>query len=64
MRKTCLNTVYDLAKKDKQDGIYQSKIVETLDSSKVKITRIIDKLEQKELIERKRRGMTNIVVLR
>ena len=33
--------------KDKQDGIYQSKIVETLDSSKVKITRILDKLEQK-----------------
>jgi len=50
--------------KDKEEGIYQSEIVESLGLSKVKVTRILDKLEQKKLIERKRRGMTNIVVLR
>ncbi len=45
------------------DGsIYQSDIVKETEWSKVKVTRILDKLEQKGLIERKRRGMTNLVV--
>ena len=30
--------------------------------SKVKITRILDKLEASGLVERKRRGMTNVVM--
>jgi uncharacterized membrane protein len=44
--------------------LFQSKIVEYTGQSKVKITRILDKLESKGIIERKRRGMTNIVFLK
>ena len=55
--------VFHLIKENEQ-GVYQSKIVEELNLSKVKVTRILDKLEQRELIERKRRGMTNIVILK
>ena len=47
-----------------EGSIFQSKIVEDTGLSKVKITRIIDRLEGKGLIERKRRGMTNIVILK
>ncbi|HME87142.1 MAG TPA: MarR family transcriptional regulator [Candidatus Nanoarchaeia archaeon] len=45
-------------------SIYQSALVEKTGFSKVHVTRILDKLEGKQLIERKRRGMTNIVLLR
>jgi uncharacterized membrane protein len=49
----------------KSDGtIFQSKLVEDTGLSKVKITRILDRLEGKEIIDRKRRGMTNIVILK
>jgi len=49
----------------KSDGSkYQSDIMKDLDFSKVKVTRVLDKLETKGIVERKRRGMTNIVVLR
>ena len=49
----------------KQDGmIFQSEIVEKLGVSKVKVTRILDKLEGHGLIERRRRGMTNAVILK
>jgi uncharacterized membrane protein len=44
--------------------IFQSDLVEKTEMSKVKITRILDRLEGKGLIERKRRGMTNVVILR
>jgi len=48
----------------KENGaIFQKTLMERLDCGKVKITRILDKLESRELIERKRRGMNNIVVL-
>jgi uncharacterized membrane protein len=43
---------------------FQSDIVKGLGYSKVKITRILDKMEQHGLIERKRRGMANLVVLK
>ncbi len=47
------------------DGsILQAELVEKTNYSKVKITRILDKLEAKGVIERKRRGMTNLVVLK
>jgi uncharacterized membrane protein len=47
------------------DGsIFQSQLVEDTEHSKVKITRILDRLEGKGLIERKRRGMTNVVILK
>ncbi len=49
-----------------QDGsVYQSEIVKQTGLTKVKVTRLLDKLEHNDqIIERKRRGMTNIVVLK
>jgi len=49
---------------DSQGTIYQSSLVDNINYTKVKVTRILDKLEGKNLIERKRRGMTNIVILK
>jgi hypothetical protein len=47
------------------DGsIYQSDLTKELNLTKVKVTRLLDRLEGKGLIERKRRGMTNVVVLK
>jgi uncharacterized membrane protein len=49
----------------KENGaIFQSTLMETLGIGKVGITRLLDKLEAKQLIERKRRGMNNIIVLK
>jgi len=47
-----------------QGAIFQSKLVETTGFNKVKVTRVLDKLEGKNLIERKRRGMSNVVILK
>ena len=49
---------------ESQGTIFQSDLVEKTKFSKVRITRILDKLEGKNLIDRKRRGMTNVVVLK
>lgn len=46
------------------NAIFQSSLMEKLNVGKVKITRLLDRLEAKQIIERKRRGMNNIVVLR
>jgi uncharacterized membrane protein len=49
----------------KQEGmIFQSELVEKLGLSKVKVTRLLDKLEGRHIIERRRRGMTNAVILK
>ncbi len=45
-------------------AMFQSSLMERLEIGKVKATRLLDKLEAKQFIERKRRGMNNIVVLR
>lgn len=45
-------------------SVFQSDILKTTGFSKVKVSRLLDKLEHKELIERKRRGMTNLVVVK
>ena len=45
-------------------NMYQTDIIQKTNLNKVKITRILDSLEAQNLIERKRRGMTNIVVLK
>lgn len=45
-------------------AIFQATLMEKLSTGKVGITRLLDKLEAKQLIERKRRGMNNIVVLK
>lgn len=49
---------------DAKGTIFQSAIVEKTGFTRVKTTRLLDSLEGKGLIERKRRGMTNVVVLR
>ncbi|MEK6827253.1 MAG: hypothetical protein AABX99_02095, partial [Nanoarchaeota archaeon] len=49
----------------KENGaMFQNALMEKLGIGKVGITRLLDKLEAKQLIERKRRGMNNIVVLK
>lgn len=45
-------------------AIFQADLIEKTGYGKVKMTRIIDRLEGKDIVERKRRGMTNIVVMR
>jgi len=44
--------------------IFQSDIVDKTRFPKAKVTRILDKLEGKGIIERRRRGMTNVVILK
>lgn len=45
-------------------AMFQKDLMEKLGIGKVGMTRLIDKLEAKQIAERKRRGMNNIVVLR
>ncbi len=49
---------------ESEGTIFQSELVDKTRFPKVKVTRILDRLEGKGLIERKRRGMTNVVVLK
>jgi len=42
----------------------QSEIVQRTRFSKSQISRILDVLESKGLVERRRRGLTNIVILK
>lgn len=44
--------------------MFQATLKEKLGIGKVKLTRLLDKLEAKQIIERKRRGMNNLVVLK
>lgn len=48
---------------EKNKTIFQADLIEKTELGKAKMTRILDKLEGKGLVERKRRGMTNVVVL-
>jgi uncharacterized membrane protein len=43
---------------------FQSQLVEKSNYSKSKVSLILDRLEAKRILERKRRGMTNVVVLK
>ena len=47
--------------KDHKEGVYQNHIVKEFILSKVQATRLLDKLESSGLIERKRRGLANVV---
>jgi uncharacterized membrane protein len=49
---------------EENGAAFQKTLMEKLDLGKVKTTRLLDKLEAKQLIERKRRGMNNIIVLK
>ena len=44
-------------------SVFQSEIIKKTGYTKVKVSRILDRMEQMEIIERKRRGMSNLVVL-
>ena len=44
--------------------MFQADLVDKCGFGKVKVTRILDGLENKGLVERKRRGMSNIVILK
>lgn len=55
--------VYDVLV-DAEGFIFQNDLIRKTGYSKVKISRILDKLEVKGIIERRRRGMANIVVLK
>jgi len=55
--------IYEILKA--HDGsVYQSDLIKETEFSKVKITRVLDKMETKGIVDRQRRGMTNIVVLK
>src|SRR3989344_1570320 len=54
--------VYNLVKEN--GAIFQADLIEKTGFSKARMTRIVDKLEGSSLVERKRRGMTNVVVLK
>ena len=45
-------------------AIFQADLIEKTGFGKAKMTRIIDRLEGKGIVERKRRGMTNVVVMK
>jgi uncharacterized membrane protein len=45
-------------------GIFQADLMDKLGIGKVGLTRLLDKLEAKQIIERKRRGMNNFIVLK
>ncbi len=45
-------------------AVFQSELVEKLGFSKVKVSRILDKLEGRGLIEKRRRGMANMIILK
>ena len=68
-----LSTVKSLSKSEKKvydfllskGGVaFQSEIVETLNLSRSTVSIILDKLEAKGLVERRRRGMSNIVIVK
>ncbi|MCA9487739.1 MAG: MarR family transcriptional regulator [Nanoarchaeota archaeon] len=48
---------------NENNGMFQSDLMEKLEIGKVKVTRMLDKLEAKGFVIRKRRGMNNIVLL-
>lgn len=56
--------VFFFIKENKDKGVYQSNIVGHFNFPKSKVSRILDKLDQAGIIERKRRGMTNIIFMR
>ena len=49
---------------DEGGAVFQGALMEKFEFGKVKMTRLLDKLEAKQIAERKRRGMNNIVVLK
>lgn len=50
--------------KSNDNSLYQSDLIKETGKSKVQMTRVLDRLEAKRVIDRKRRGMTNIIILK
>src|SRR3989344_4010277 len=55
-------SIFNLIKEN--NTIFQADLIEKSGFGKAKVSRILDRLENRGLIERKRRGMTNVVVLK
>jgi len=55
--------IYDSVK-SKGGTAFQGDLVRESDFGKVKVSRILDRLETKDIVERKRRGMTNLIVIK
>ena len=49
---------------DEGGTMFQSQLVEKSGFSKSKVSLILDRLEARRILERKRRGMTNVIVLK
>ncbi len=47
-----------------KEPVYQSRIVKDLKVSKVKVSRVIKKLEYKQLIKKEKKGMTNQIKIK
>ncbi len=45
-------------------SVYQTDIIKDTGYSKVKVTRVLDRLESKGIVERRRRGMTNVIFIK
>ncbi len=56
-------TIYTLLK-NREGSMYQSDLIRETGMSKVQMTRVLDKMAGKKIVDRARRGMTNIVVLK
>lgn len=54
--------IYDLIEAN-SGAMFQSEVVDKSGENKVKVSRILDKLEGRGVIERRRRGMTNLVIV-
>ena len=54
--------IFNLVAENK--AVFQADLIEKTGISKVRMSRIIDRLEGNGLVERKRRGLTNVVVLK
>ena len=48
---------------ESEGPVFQSDLIDKTGFGKAKVTRILDKLENRGYVERKRRGMSNIVLL-
>ncbi len=49
---------------DEGGTIFQSQLVDRSGYSKSKVSLILDRLEAKKILERKRRGMSNVIILK
>jgi|GEM_PF-1223120 len=49
---------------ERQGSVFQSEVIKLTGFSKVKVSRMLDRMEHNGLVERKRRGMANLIVLR